>query len=291
MPLPNFICVGAQKAGSSSLYKLLKSHPEVHLSEQKEIHYYNIEENYKKGLDYYKNFFDKGYKDQKLIGEFTPDYLQYTFVPGRIKKDLGNVKIIIILRHPVDRAYSQFNFHKMNKHEQLDSDFELNITNEVTVLGIERRDQWYYPPYYRSKSMYFEQVKRYVETFGKENVHLVIFEEMLKNRQQIDLKKTCQFLGITEKHEFDSNHSNPTILNFNSGYVRAMRKAKDVLLAIFPNKLINPIKESIIKKTYKNPQKLNKQVKARIYKEYFLDDVKKLEALCGVDLSIWYNKS
>ena len=114
---------------------------------------------------------------------------------------------------------------------------------------------------------------------------------MLKNRQQIDLKKTCQFLGITEKHEFDSNHSNPTILNFNSGYIRAMRKAKEVLLAIFPNKLIDPIKESIIKKTYVNPKKLNKQVKARIYKDYFLDDVKKLEALCGVDLSIWYNKS
>ena len=117
--LPNFLCVGAQKAGSSSLYKLLKSHPEIYISEKNELHFFNVEENYKKGLQHYENFCEKGYKNQKLIGEFTPDYLQYSFVPSRIKNDLGDVKIIIILRHPVDRAYSQFNFHKMLNHEKI----------------------------------------------------------------------------------------------------------------------------------------------------------------------------
>lgn len=289
--LPNFICVGAQKAGSSSLYKLLKSHPELHVSEQKELHYFNIDENYNKGLDYYEKFFDENYNHQKLIGEFTPDYLQYTFVPPRIRKDLGEVKILIILRHPVDRAYSQFNFHKMLGYEDKKSEFEVALNKEEIDLAINERKEWYSPAYYRSKSMYFEQVKRYIDTFGEKNVHLVIFEEMLKNKERIDLVKTCQFLGITEEHEFDSDHSNPTIMNFNSSYVKLMRKAKDILFMIFPEKFVNPIKERIIKKTYKKPDKLNKQVKDRLYKEYFSEDVRKLEAMCGIDLSIWDSKS
>jgi hypothetical protein len=285
--LPNFICVGAQKAGSSSLYKLLKSHPEIHVSEQKEIHYYNIEENYKKGLDYYMSFFDKGYQNQKMIGEFTPDYLQYTFVPDRIKKDIGNVQIIIILRHPVDRAYSQFNFYKMNKHEDMDSDFELNMKNEALVLGIKSREKWYYPTYYRSKSMYFDQIKRYVETFGRENVHLVIFEEMVKNRNKPNLVETCKFLGINDQHEFISNHSNPTILNFNSAYIKTLRRIKDMLLKIIPEKYMRSLMDKVIRRSYQKPQKLDKQTKDKLYVKYFLEDVKKLESYYGIDLSIW----
>ncbi|MBL4708840.1 MAG: sulfotransferase domain-containing protein [Flavobacteriales bacterium] len=285
--LPNFICVGAQKAGSSSLYKLLKSHPELHVSEQKEIHYYNIEENYNKGLDYYKSFFNEGYQEQKLIGEFTPDYLQYTFVPDRINKDLGNIKIIIILRHPVTRAYSQFNFHKMNKHEEMDSDFESCMRDEELTLGIKSREEWYYPAYYRSKSMYFEQVKRYVEVFGKENVQLVVFEEMIKDRQNPNLIETCRFLGVNDQHKFVSNHSNPTILNFNTGYIKTLRAFKDFLLKVVPEKIMRPITDKVIQQTYQKPQKLDKQLKDKLYNEYFLNDVKKLEEYYGIDLSIW----
>lgn len=285
--LPNFICVGAQKAGSSSLYKLLKSHPELHVSEQKEIHYYNIEENYEKGLAYYERFFKEGYGNQKLIGEFTPDYLQYSFVPPRIKKDLGDVKILIILRHPVQRAYSQFNFHRMLGHESMSSNFEQVLEEEKPVLSIDEREEWYSPAYYRSKSMYFEQIKRYCETFGKGNVHLVIFEEMLKEKGKVDLKKTCQFLGVNDRHTFEVNHSNPTVLNFHSKRIEALRAVKDMLIQIIPEKYINSLKNRIINRTYKKPEKLDHKIVSKLYNQYFLEDVKKLEKYYGIDLSIW----
>lgn len=285
--LPNFICVGAQKAGSSSLYKLLRSHPEVHVSQQKELHFFNIDENYEKGLEHYEEFFKDGYQSQKHIGEFTPDYLQYSFVPTRIKKILGNIKVLIILRHPVERAYSQFNFHRMLGHEKMNSDFEEVLENEEVVLGVKSRESWFWPAYYKSKSLYYNQIKRYVDTFGRDNVHLIVFEEMIKDRNKPNLIATCKFLDIDENHEFLSNHSNPTVLNFHSGYMERLRSIKNKLLKIFPEEYINPIKDAIIRRSYKKPPKLVKEVKEKLYEKYFLEDVKKIERDFGVDLSIW----
>lgn len=285
--LPNFICVGAQKAGSSSLYKLLKSHPEVHVSEKKEIHFFNIEEEYNKGLSYYSSFFNENYRGQKIIGEFTPDYLQYDFVPERIKKDLGLIKILIILRHPVDRSYSQFNFHKMLKLENNKSDFETFLKNEVPVTKINERIEWYYPSYYLSKSLYYEQVKRYYEIFGKENVHVIIFEKMLKDRNITNLKSTCEFLGIDSSFSFQPNHSNPTLINFEEPHIKLMRKIKTIILPFIPNEIFNPLKNYLKKKIYKTPEKLKSKLKKELFNTYFSEDVEKLEELTQLDLSIW----
>jgi len=284
--LPNLICVGAQKAGSSSLYKLLKSHPEIYLSDKKEIHYFNVEEEYKKGLDYYASFF-KDNKNKKNIGECTPDYLQYLFVPKRILKDLGKIKILIILRNPVDRSYSQFNFHKMLNLEKKQTDFETCLKAEKENFEINERIEWYKPAFYKSKSLYYNQVKRYYDTFGKENVHIIIFEEMVKDRNNPNLKSTCKFLSVSENHTFTNDHSNPTVMNFESNYVKSLRKIKNMASKILPKSIINPIKDYTIKKVYKSPDKLNLELKKELFNTYFSKDVEKLEELTQLDLSIW----
>ncbi len=285
--LPNFICVGAQKAGSSSLYKLLQSHPEIYLSEKKEIHYFNIETEYTKGLGYYASFFNENYNNQKLIGECTPDYLQYTFVPERIRNDLGKIKILIILRHPVDRAYSQFNFHKMLRVEKSNTDFKISIDQEPVNKNINERLEWYKPAYYKSKSLYFDQVKRYYDCFGKNNVHIIVFEKMITNKKAANLKDTCRFLDVDANHIFQSDHSNRTILNYESYKAKILRSLRDISLKIVPNQVIDPLKNYTKKKLYKMPSKLDAKLKSELFDNYFSEDVKKLENLIQQDLSIW----
>ena len=107
--LPNFICVGAQRAGTTTLFNTLKLHPSISLSLTKEVHFFDNHENYKKGINWSKNFFKKG---NKINGEITPDYMIYNFVPKRIFETLGeNIKLIFLLRNPSQRAFSQFNFY------------------------------------------------------------------------------------------------------------------------------------------------------------------------------------
>ena len=97
MKRPNFFCLGASKSGTTSIYKTLGSHPEVYNSIFKEPHFFDNEQNYIKGFDWYiKNFYKK-VKNEKIISDFTPTYLYDKDAPLRIRETLGeNLKFIII---------------------------------------------------------------------------------------------------------------------------------------------------------------------------------------------------
>jgi len=104
--LPNFLIVGAQKAGTSSMVIYLSEHPDVSVP-LNEIHFFDIDERYKKGLKWYEKHFKK-WNGQKAIGEKTPIYMYLEKVPARIAKDLPNIKLIFMLRNPTDRAWSNY---------------------------------------------------------------------------------------------------------------------------------------------------------------------------------------
>mgnify|MGYP006439820863 CR=1 FL=1 len=118
--LPNFIIVGAQKAGTTSLFRYLTSHPQIKAPfKTKEIHFFDggleSEDNYKKGLKWYKSHFPlKSKMYNKLTYEASPLYLFHPCAPKRIKKDIPDVKIIILLRNPVERSISHY-FHELRK--------------------------------------------------------------------------------------------------------------------------------------------------------------------------------
>ena len=112
--LPNFIGIGALRCGTTQLYKTLLSHPEVYLCPyRKELHFFD--NNFKKGLDWYKKFFPKISKAEKYkaIGEITPRYIYDKNTPLLISKVLPNARFILILRNPVDRIFFQYKYHKM----------------------------------------------------------------------------------------------------------------------------------------------------------------------------------
>ena len=81
MILPNFLCVGAQKAGTTTLYDILKQHPNIYLPKVKELHFFDKDDRYKLGLEWLTKYFVNGYKNQKAVGEITPSYLFYEKVP------------------------------------------------------------------------------------------------------------------------------------------------------------------------------------------------------------------
>jgi len=105
--LPNLICPGAAKSGTTTLYDLLRQHPDVLMSSKKEANFFV--QNYQKGKEWYEKLYFSGWKDEKIIGDITPSYMSFKYVAKRIHDMLGNgIKFIFLLRNPVTRAYSHY---------------------------------------------------------------------------------------------------------------------------------------------------------------------------------------
>src|SRR5947208_4822180 len=113
--LPDFLVIGAQRGGTTSLYHYLQAHPCIKLANTKDTHFFD--KKYNKGLTWYRGHFpiwlEKAYAQQVrrqtfVMGEASPSYLFHPHVPKRVKQALPHVKLIVLLRNPVDRAYSQY---------------------------------------------------------------------------------------------------------------------------------------------------------------------------------------
>lgn len=108
MVKPNFLCVGAQKSGTTSLYNILKQHSEVFMPDKKELHFFDWNENFDKSTEWYFQMFQNSLKFNAR-GEITPNYIYKDNVAQRIFDTLGkDVKLIFMLRNPADRAFSHY---------------------------------------------------------------------------------------------------------------------------------------------------------------------------------------
>lgn len=288
MPLPNFICVGAQKAGTSTLFDVLKQSPDIYFPEKKEIHFFEKPEQYEKGIEYYKSLFDKNYNKEKLIGEITPEYLFYNYVPQRIYNNLGPIKIIILLRNPILRSYSQFNFHKMYQAESLNSNFFNEIKKEKLKENVDLYDTWCTPTYYLSKSLYFNQVKRYIDVFGKDNVYVGIFEELF-SKNELNLNPIFDFLGVPD-FNYSQTHSKVSLINKNNKSFNFLSSVKRKVDMIIPKSITKNLSNSLKKQMTQAPKKLERKEQIELNKKYFLSDIHKLEELLVKDLSNWYSE-
>ena len=131
----------------------------------------------------------KGARDQKAIGEASPIYLRDPQSPNLIKRLVENPKIIISLRNPIERAYSLYLLRVSNGATY---SFSEAITTAMNFRGDD------YKARIINGGMYYEQVKRYIDTFGKDNVKIVIFEEFVKNPQKI-VQQLIDFLKVDAK--------------------------------------------------------------------------------------------
>ena len=186
---PNFFIVGAAKAGTTSLYAYLKNTPGVYMSEHKEPHYFidnmktgNYDES--KYLQLFKNV-----KNEKAIGEASPAYLTDPSSAKCIHDKIPDAKIIILLRDPVERAFSSYLMYTNRTKKDLSS-HEIFLETFGTEYGLKYDKKWLL-----GRGLYSSQVKKYLEIFGEENVGIWFFEDMKKDTMQV-VKGVLKFLKI-----------------------------------------------------------------------------------------------
>lgn len=218
--LPNLFIPGAQKSGTTSLYRYLREHPECHMSSPKELYFFCKEGNLK-NVDDYITCFDNGSKiDDKVrvVGEATTTYFSDVHVPARIRSLLGgDAKFIFILRDPVQRAVSAY-WHmqkRFDERRKISDVFSLGVQSSDEAIEEELRairiaheseliniapygrisDDPYWAFRYVRNSTYLSDLKRFEENFGRDRM-LMVFSEDLRTDPVDTFCKIANFLSI-----------------------------------------------------------------------------------------------
>jgi len=296
--LPNFLIVGAAKSGTSSLHNYLNQHPQVFMpsynkegmkvKEPRFLIKDLVEHRLHNGVwtfDEYQLLFNK-VTDEKAIGESTVLYLYYfeEAIKNIKYRLVKNTRIIIMLRNPVDRAFSAYNHVARSVKEQLSFEEALEIEHERLEL-----DPTLTPMVmYKDMGLYCNMVKAYLDNF--ENVHIIMYEDF-KNDTAKEVKKTLEFLGLDSKVSLDtgSNHN-----------VGGKRWKTPFFKHFF-------VKDNLVKKLFRKVFSFSVRKKARIFLEsilkqtsnpinqgtrdnlvvFFKEDVSKLEQLLRINLKHW----
>jgi len=194
--LPDFIIVGAQKAGTTSLYEYLCNHPNVLSNRQKESDFFNLK--YKWKERWYKFYFPMEHKlKDKITGESSPNYLLNPNVARRIKNAVPNVKIIILLRNPVDRAISHYKYERYIGEENRSFDKALRCEEKRISGGPGTKKYIHYS--YKKRGEYYNQVKRYKDVFNEERLMIIESERFFEQTKKV-MSEVYEFLEIDEVH-------------------------------------------------------------------------------------------
>ena len=283
MRLPNFMCIGAAKSGTTSLYDILSQHSEVFTPSFKEPHFFDIPSVYQNGVEWYEKTYFKEVKKEKCIGDFSPTYLFDVQAPQRILNDIGSdVKFIIILRNPVDRAYSHYLHSKRDEHENLSFrealSLEENRTNKSDYLSYLRLS-------YVGQGMYSQMLKRYFKLFSKENFLIINFEQEFISQRENTMHRIFNFLELNPEDisiNILSNKASKARLIWLKKFMKKTSWMRRIIRNMIPSLKTRQILKNRIQtanlRTY-NTVKLSKKEKQQIYNTYFKSEVQELENL------------
>lgn len=179
----DFIGIGAQKSGTTWLAQCLGEHPQIFIPKIKELFYFSkdalpVLEKEKLSYEQYKKYFHKASAGQ-IKGEFTPLYLYDEHSPGSIKELFPGIKILVIIRDPIYRAYSHYRHIKMTKPTS--ESFSEMLKTELALIN------W---------GQYYKWLKKYYEIFPKENIKVIIYEEFKRAPEKF-LKELFIFLQVS----------------------------------------------------------------------------------------------
>lgn len=188
---PDFVVVGTQKGGTTSLFRYLVQHPSVLRSRKKEVDFFT--DDYGKGTSWYSDQFPSRierlraslrHRSRTLTGEATPYYLFHPLAPARIQAYCPDAKIIMMLRDPVERAYSHYKHHKKLGEETLDFASAIDAEDDRLAGELDKlaTDASYvannYRLYsYKARGRYVEQLERWLATYPKESLLILHSEE------------------------------------------------------------------------------------------------------------------
>lgn len=288
----DFIGIGASRSGTTWISKCLSEHPQINFSKEKEVHFFDSDTNYKKGIEYYKNYFEVA--NNKVTGEFTPNYFNDIKTAERIHKHFPNTKIIACLRNPINRAYSQF-FYKRAKGQDESMTFEDVLANQ-------------YKNYYIKRGKYYDNLAPYYKFFREDKI-LVLKYEDIKNNEVDFMKKIYRFLEVDENFVAPSTIKIVNASSINESLV--FSKSLSGIFKIFREKRNSPFVK-IIKSIAKplglldlakkasrlNQSKMHSKIEKKpeikretreLLKEEYSRDIEKLSSLTGINFNTWLN--
>lgn len=210
--MPDFLIIGAQKARTTSLYNYLTQHEQIDAAIVKEVHYFDV--NFDKPLEWYMSRFPSlDMSEKNLTGEASPYYIFHPLVPERIHNIMPDIKIIVLLRNPVNRAFSHYHHAIKNLGETLT--FEEAIEIEEERLNGEKEKFFRDPLYYSSnfqhysylaRGIYADQLKSWFNIFPREQFLILTYEDFF-SRLPESMKCITDFLCI-ELHDFNMEPQN-----------------------------------------------------------------------------------
>tara|TARA_Y100001968_G_scaffold329792_1_gene379978 strand:- start:538 stop:1422 length:885 start_codon:yes stop_codon:yes gene_type:complete len=287
MNLPNFMCLGVAKSGTTTLYDILRQHPDVYIPSFKEPHFFDIVENFENGLKWYEdNYYKKA--DNKIIADFTPSYFFDKYAPKRIFDSLGkDMKFVVIFRNPLDRAYSHYLHSKRDNHEI--ENFELALELEVSRLDKYERqsDYLYYLRHsYVQQGLYAQMLERYLKYFSLDNFLFIHFEEEFLKQRDLIINNLLDFIDVDTSVVLNTNiKSNPSSKARSKFFKKIMNKRgwfRDMIKFMVPSKqfrqIINNKIQRINIKEFK-PIPLTDELKSILLEKYFRDDISNLERI------------
>jgi Sulfotransferase domain len=282
---PNLFIVGAPRCGTTSLWSYLKDHPDIFMSAEKELYFFDSDLRpstwQPPSLEQYlANFSAAGL--QKIIGEATPSYLRSERAPTEIKVFSSEAQIVVMLRNPVDVMYS-LHSSALYSREPL-TDFEAAVEADAKrkcpeVIG------------YRDFTDFPRQVQRYFDLFGRANVHTIIFDDLKADPAAV-YRNTIRFLGVDAgfKPKFTVVNANANARNprLQRNLVHPSGVLRHTVRALVPQRLRSRIQRSLLNSNLvvRPRAPMDPRLRRRLQKE-FEPQVEQLSRLIGRDLSGW----
>lgn len=310
---PNFICPGAAKSGTTSLFSILENHKDIYLYKGKEIGFFAKKDMYDRGYKWYHDKYFGVNKEAKISGDISTKYMTYSKITAkRIYDTLGpEVKLIFILRNPVERAYSHYNMRKFNNLSEEESfsslvsklgfdknTFTKNYTNKLSanfnVLSKKEQQDWKKLNYFFLGN-YAEILSDYLDYFSDKNMLIIKFEDFVKNQSHV-MQRVYSFLEIDQQNNPKINYANP------SGKIKYVflhkfiKKASNLIRNFGAEKVISNNK-TITRMFYKYKKWNREANKAHIQpmnsrdrqqlNHYYKKDILKLENITGQQFKEW----
>lgn len=302
MTLPNFLIIGASKAGTTSLYHYLRQHPQVYMPQNKEPRFFiyeggSIDPNWP-GYNFIKNKTVTdlpGYQElyrpvtnEIAIGEATAGYLSNPGVPDRILKHIPDAKFIAILRDPAERAYSAFLMDIRNglDNVQLSEAVERYYAKKEPPSDILR--QRAYISYIRA-GFYYQGLTRYYQRFDSDQIGVFFFEDFKRDPACL-VRNVFGFLDVDQAFQPNmGKRYNVSLVPRNRRWNRlavGQNLAKRLIKRIVPVEARKRISKIVIGSNLIQPAPISRELRSDLI-EIYRQDILRLQDMCDRDLSLW----
>jgi Sulfotransferase domain len=292
MTMPNFLIIGAMKSGTTALYYYLEQHPEIYMSPVKEPNFFSSQEQENvvdtvTDIGTYQNLF-RGAAGKKAIGEASHSYLYEPSAAAEIRRYLPGASLIAILRNPVDRAYSHF-LHMVRSGTEPIDDFARALQEEERVVGIHEGRIF---QDYIGRGLYYDQLKRYFETFPREQVKVYLYED-LSGAPVSTVQDAFRFLKVDASFVPDvslrrnvSGHPKYKVLD---GLLRRQSRIKHAAKIYLPARMrwrLSKAFDDLKTRNLVKPPPLDPEVRQQLIGVY-REDIIRVQELIHRDLSGW----